>query len=248
CFDEFADRRGRAERRSQLLRGHRLMVSGVDVQRPTARRGCKLGARIDGDILMQSHRVEIVGLVTSDIENQPAPKGDVDELKPAADPENRDVAPQGGSDRVELQLIARQIGLLCEVVWIGFPVTGRCDVRPAGEAQSVDVRGENVTRLEHDHLGPCALEGRDVVHARRKGAGRRGFSDREGNAWALRHQGHGMESRRLARSISSMSTPPDARGWMKATMPSAPRRGARSMSSTPSRASFSSVPARSSTM
>ena len=73
------------------------------------------------------------------------------------------------------------------------------------------------------------------------------FADRQCDSRASRHLGHGMESRRLARSMSSMSTPPDARGWMNATIPSAPRRGARSMSSTPSRASVSRILARSST-
>src|SRR5256885_1480819 len=162
-FNEVADRRSRAKRWSKLPRGHRLMVSRVDVERRTAGRGRELGARVDGDVAVESNRVEILGLVMIDVQNEPATEGHVDELEPAANTQDRDVLPQGGVDRSELQLVSLEVRLLGEMLRIGFTVASRSDVGSAGQAETVHVGRNPLTGLDHDDLGTCALQRGDVI-------------------------------------------------------------------------------------
>ena len=70
--------------------------------------------------------------------------------------------------RVELQLVTGRIGLLREVARIGLAVAARRDVRPARDAEGVDVSGKLVAGLDDHDLGAGPLEGVDVAPARRE--------------------------------------------------------------------------------
>src|SRR5437660_4868946 len=199
------------------------------------------------DIGMEPHRIGILGLVMVDVKHERTAHGHVDELEAPANAEPRYVPARRGGDGSELQFVPFEVGFRGEMLRVRFAVTGRSEARAAGEAETHDVRRNGLTGLHDDHLGPRAFQRGDVVRAGRERARRGRLPDREGDPRASLHLGHGMESRRLARSTSSMSTPPDARGWRNATMPSAPRRGAWSTSSTPSRSRRTSAPARTST-
>src|SRR5438552_10154310 len=108
---------------------------------------------------------------------------------------------------------------------VRLSIASRRDVGTSRQAETLDVVGHLLARLEDHDLGLCSLERLDIVRTRSQRARRVSLADREGYARTSGHQSHVMESPRLARSMSSINTPPEARGWMNATLPSAPRRG-----------------------
>ena len=167
-FNEVTDRRRRAKGRSEFVRRHGLMVSRVDVERRTAGRRRELGARVDRDVVVESDRVEVLGLVMVHVQNEPAAEGDVDQLESAANTQDRNVPPQGGVDGIKLQLVSLEIGFLGQMLRVGLAIASRCDIRPAREAETIHIGRNPVTGLHHDHLGPRAFQSGDVIRTRRE--------------------------------------------------------------------------------
>ncbi len=185
--------------------------------------------------------------LTGEVEDQAAATRDVQQLEAATDAEDGDVAVERGADGVELGAIALRVDVVRERVRIAFAVARRRDVATAGKAEPVEVRRRVLAGLDDDHVRARVAQRVDVEATRAKHPLVRGMADGEHDARTPIHRIHRIGSRRLARSMSSMSTPPEARGCRNATMPWAPRRGRSSMSSTPSAASVRRVAARSST-
>src|SRR6266542_3440626 len=172
--------------------------------------------------------------MTGDVLDQRAAERDVEELKATTDPEHRKITVECLAREIQLERVPLRRQVLADARLIGRAVPLGRDVAATGETHTLDVRPHGRAGLDDDDLRSRLLERANVARARRGGLGcgedRRGQRDPR----PLPHRVHGTgDDRRLARSMSSTSTPSAARGCRKATMPSAPRRGTRSTTSTP---------------
>src|SRR2546425_7363484 len=124
-----------------------------------------------------------------------------------------------GADGVELGAIALRIDVAREPVRIAFAVARRRDVATAGKAEPVEVRRRVLAGLDDDNVRARVAQRVDVEATRAEHPLVHGMADGEDDARTPIHRIHRIGSRRLARSMSSMSTPPEARGCRNATMP-----------------------------
>src|SRR5438309_6307856 len=102
---------------------------------------------------MEPHRIAILGLVMVDVKHERAAQGHVDELEAAANAEHRYVPAQRGRDHSELQFVPLELGCSGEMLLVRVAVTGRSDVRAAGEEETNGVRLEGLTAVLANDLG-----------------------------------------------------------------------------------------------
>ena len=220
-LDEIIDDRCRDEPSPKRFFGHSLVMPRVDRERSPARRHCETRPRSDRHVAVLDEALALLWPMSRHILDEASIAHDVQDLKSAADAEYGKVARDRGPRHIDLERIT--VGVNVSARDIERTVPRWLDVATTRDADAVDVAWHRVARMQDDEIGACGLE-RVAIPLVRGLLERRGSRQRERDPRT--HSCHGMESRRLARSMSSIRTPPDARGWMKATIPSAPRRGA----------------------
>jgi len=81
---------------------------------------------------------------------------------------------------VKLELVALEIRLGREMPRVRLSIASRSDVGTSRQAETLDVVGHLLARLEDHDLGLCSLERLDIVRTRSQRARRVGLADGEG--------------------------------------------------------------------
>ncbi len=210
-FDEAVDADRRPQRWRDRVLWDGLMVAGVHGVRAVTRRGGEQRARHRRRDVRRERTVQRA--VMRDVLLEPAAERDVDQLEPAADAEHGDVALERRAQDPQLERVPRGIDVLGGAIRLAVPV--RLDVSAPGEAEAFEVLRRRVVRVErHDVEAGAAERGKVLVAGAHAPlalvAAERG---QDPASHGRKYAGQRARSGGIvARSMSSMSTPPEARG------------------------------------